>query len=71
MVTGAPKDGHYYAMVTLLAGNNNRRTIYRWPDDEPVATFNASMREWTPKMERQLKLCLSALNNNPQFIDEG
>jgi hypothetical protein len=63
-----PKDGEYIAMKTLLGCNpgedRNRRSVYRWPDSEPVLTMNQDMRLWTEKCEEQLEIILAALNRD-------
>ena len=61
-----PKDGEYFAMKTLLGcapgEDRNRRSVYRWPEAEPVLTMNDRMRHWTDLDELRLEIILEALN---------
>jgi hypothetical protein len=63
-----PKDGEYFAMKTLLGcapgEDRNRRSVYRWPEAEPIFTMNDRMRHWTDLDELRLEIILEALNRD-------
>jgi hypothetical protein len=68
-----PKDGEYYVTTTLLGGyeisadgktrlvDSNRRMIYCWPEERPLAIMNQQMGEWTERDEKRLQAILKAL----------
>lgn len=62
------KEGPFHVFKTLLGGEPdiNRRRIYDLRKanfcGEPVETFNAEMREWTPELEATVQARLKELN---------